>query len=191
MKQIPLGDNLFALVDDWHYERIVQFGRWRYLHDRHTYYAISDIPSIMVRMHQLIIPVPKGMVIDHLDGKGYNNQEYNLRAVTLSQNRHNGKAPITNTSGCRGIEQTSTGMFRGRITVNGTSHRTMCFETFSEAVQALVTLRKKLLGDFSTLDIFDQNTEYSHNSKRSRLLETLSEFINGDNEETSNLSEFF
>jgi hypothetical protein len=122
-------------------------------------------------MHQLIVPVPPGMVIDHLDGKGYNNQEYNLRAVTLSQNRHNGKAPITNTSGCRGIEETATGKFRGRIVVEGERHSTQCFDTFEEAVEALTELRKTVLRGFATLDILERNGEDLKRGLRSVLNE--------------------
>jgi hypothetical protein len=44
-----------------------------------------------------------GLCIDHIDGNKTNNRIENLREVTQSQNRHNSKIPVTNTSGIKGI----------------------------------------------------------------------------------------
>jgi hypothetical protein len=44
-----------------------------------------------------------GLYIDHIDGNKTNNRIENLREVTQSQNRHNSKISVTNTSGIKGI----------------------------------------------------------------------------------------
>ena len=101
MKQIPLTQGKFALVDDEDYERVNQY-KWHASRAPHTYYASRKIRlslgqkriGRMQRMHHFIIGHPPiGFETDHIDGKGLNNQKYNLRFVTHRQNLQNWHHP--------------------------------------------------------------------------------------------------
>ncbi len=54
-------------------------------------------------MHRLLIKIPNGFQIDHIDGNGLNNQKLNLRIATASQNQINRGKQKNNTSGFKGV----------------------------------------------------------------------------------------
>jgi AP2 domain len=91
MKEIPLSQGKFALVDDADFEWLNQW-KWYTLRSGHTYYArrndcSGDQPR-MVRMHRLIMGEPEGE-IDHINGYGFDNQRGNLRLATDPENQWN------------------------------------------------------------------------------------------------------
>jgi len=42
-------------------------------------------------MHRLILDVPDGLQVDHIDGDGLNNRRSNIRMCTAAQNRQNSR----------------------------------------------------------------------------------------------------
>jgi hypothetical protein len=97
VKEIPLTKGKVALVDDEDYEMLVDVGSWHSHRSRHVEYAEHITPhdangkQTTIMMHHLIMCVPKGMQIDHIDGNGLNNQKNNLRVVTNRINQMNRK----------------------------------------------------------------------------------------------------
>jgi len=97
MKEIKLSQNKVALVDDEDYEYLNQF-KW-YAHKNHrTFYAIRKTRKNeiggrgkLVWMHRVIMNTPIRLQSDHIDHNGLNNQKYNLRNCTNSQNQLNSK----------------------------------------------------------------------------------------------------
>lgn len=106
MKQIPLTQGKFALVDDDDFERVSQF-KWNACHKRHTWYAHRSKKAKPYRytysMHRFIMDEPEGLEVDHIDGNGLNNQKSNLRIATRSQNACNRGKAAHNKSGFKGI----------------------------------------------------------------------------------------
>lgn len=94
MKEIQLTQGKVALVDDEDFERLNQF-KWYAHKDGKTFYAMRSLPRIngrqhKIRMHHIVIGFPlKGLMSDHCDGNGLNNQRGNLRFVTSRQNSQN------------------------------------------------------------------------------------------------------
>lgn len=97
MKTIPLTKGYGTMVDDEDYEMLVGYGSWHSHRSRHVEYAEhitqrdANGKQTTVKMHHLIMHVPKGMQIDHIDGCGLNNQKINLRVVTNRINQMNRK----------------------------------------------------------------------------------------------------
>ena len=79
MKKIHIVDEIYAMVDDEDYDRLVKY-RWGFSDG----YAVRDHKRIA--MHREIMQCPKGLVVDHIDGNRMNNQKYNLRIMTQSEN---------------------------------------------------------------------------------------------------------
>ena len=92
MKEIILSQGLVAWVDDGMYRELNQYN-WYANKSRNTYYArrhvVGDSDKKITMHHAVMGFPPKGFVSDHRDGNGLNNRRYNLRFVTLRQNRQN------------------------------------------------------------------------------------------------------
>jgi hypothetical protein len=92
MKEIPLSQGLFALVDDEDFEELNKF-KWFVQKNKNTFYAKRHIKKeeqdTTIYMHNIIMKTPKEMVTDHINHNGLDNQKSNLRIVTQRQNMHN------------------------------------------------------------------------------------------------------
>lgn len=87
MKEISLTRGYVALVDDEDFDKISGFS-WYPKFEKGRIYAVT---SGSVRMHRLVVGcVPfDGVLVDHHDLNGLNNQKGNLRKATVSQNSAN------------------------------------------------------------------------------------------------------
>ena len=83
MKEITLTQGKFAQVDDWNFEKLNRF-KWCTARHKKRYYAVTRICGQNVYMHHMVLNT-EGK-IDHEDGNGLNNQEYNIREATHQQN---------------------------------------------------------------------------------------------------------
>lgn len=123
MKKIPLTNEKFALVDDEDFDDLIKF-KWyasRYYKD-HCFYAIRREGNKTILMHRQIMRTPKGMVTDHKDHDGLNNQRSNLRICTHAENIRNSEKTFNGTSKYRGVSVKDMGKnkyYRGRIFLNG------------------------------------------------------------------------
>ena len=104
MKQIPLTQDKFTLVDDENFEELNKY-KWTYMKG----YAIRGIGGRKNRrtlyMHREIIKTPEEMFTDHIDRDGLNNQKSNLRIVDKSKNMFNSKISSRNKSGYKGVHK--------------------------------------------------------------------------------------
>jgi len=112
MKEIQLTQGYVALVDDEDFERVSAY-KWSVNTVTKkdgsviTYAkrnARRDVGEKIWCMHRLILGVTDPKVeVDHEDHDGLNNQRYNLRVASGSQNQHNARIRSDNTSGFKGV----------------------------------------------------------------------------------------
>lgn len=94
MKKLLLNKGRYALVDDEDFEFLSQ---WKW-YVSNTGYAVRDqylgkidgrYKSKTVMMHREILNAPKGMDVDHRNGRRLDNRKENIRICTRSQNLAN------------------------------------------------------------------------------------------------------
>ena len=94
---IRLAQPKYAKVDPEDYERLRKY-EWFARKGRNCFYAQGYVlagkagKNRLIYMHQMVIKIPDGMVIDHINLDGMDNRSTNLRPATHSQNmRHRKK----------------------------------------------------------------------------------------------------
>lgn len=169
MKQIPLTQGKYALVDDEDYEYLNQWKWQAYTSKtRQTYYATrTDRTNIKrtVFMHKEILNSDKE--VDHIDGNGLNNQKSNLREAEHFQNVFNQRRRITNTSGFKGVIKRTKWYgnkpWRARISVKGKRIDLGCYTTAEEAALVYDQKAKELYGEFANLNFKENKYVISNN----------------------------
>ncbi|MHC4439277.1 MAG: AP2/ERF family transcription factor [Planctomycetota bacterium] len=85
----------YAKVDPADYKRLrkYKFIAWK---AKNCFYAQMLEPNVItskkvLHMHQIILEVPEGMVVDHINNDGMDNRSANLRPATKAQNSYNRK----------------------------------------------------------------------------------------------------
>lgn len=91
MKEIKLKGGSITYVDDEDYEYLNQF-HWleSYGYAKRNIMINGKLKSLL--MHRVIMKPPVNLVVDHIDHNKLNNQKYNLRNCTSSENVMNGYA---------------------------------------------------------------------------------------------------
>lgn len=108
MKTIPLTQGKVALVDDEDYDALAAH-RWYAKKSRGSrFYAVRNGPQgrgprQTVLMHAAIAGTPTGMVTDHIDRDGLNNQRSNLRVCNIAENASNRGKNKNNSTGFKGV----------------------------------------------------------------------------------------
>ncbi|MDD5551392.1 MAG: HNH endonuclease [Candidatus Omnitrophica bacterium] len=155
MKKTKLTRGKVALVDDEDYERTTQY-RWCAMHINYQWYADRALSkkepkNAFTEMHRFIMNPPKGMMVDHRDGNGLNNQKSNLRICTRAENMMNrGKQP-NNTSGYKGV-RINKGIIIAQIGFKNWNYHIGCFPDKESAARAYDKRAKELFGDFARLN---------------------------------------
>jgi hypothetical protein len=108
MKTISLSQNKVALVDDEDFERLSS-RKWYAAKERYTFYAVRTVKrngkNTTIRMHREVLRLSKddGVVVDHRDMNGLNNQKENIRKADKTINNLNKRLQKNNSSGFRGV----------------------------------------------------------------------------------------
>jgi hypothetical protein len=120
---IPLTKGQWTIVWEPDYEWLMQ-RLWLANPNRvGGYYARTcareeDGKNLHVDMHQILLPLPSGMEVDHKNGNTLDNRRDNLQPATKGQQAQNKKRYRNNTTGMKGttVDQ---GRPRARISVGG------------------------------------------------------------------------
>ena len=159
MKEIPLTQGKFALVDDEDYELLIK-NKWRVSIGYATRNQITysrELKKIVKQhsflMHRVITNAPKGTQIDHINGNKLDNRKVNLRICTNSQNHANTFLRKDNTSGKKGINWCKqTKSWRARITVNQKEIYLGRFKSLKKASEIYNSAATKYFGEFAKLN---------------------------------------
>jgi hypothetical protein len=157
MKEIKLTQGKFAIVDNEDYEYLNQFKWYAYKH-RNTFYAKYK----SIRMHRLILNIPQGLYVDHINHNGLDNRKENLRICTNQQNLHNSLKSYNNKSGFKGVfpliikhKSKIYYYWRVEISCNNKKYYLGTYKTKEIAALAYNEAAIKFHGEFACLNIIE------------------------------------
>ncbi len=102
------------------------------------------------RMHRLVMMVPKGLEVDHINGNGLDNRKCNLRFCTRSQNQFNKAKTKRFNNPFKGVSlHLLTGKYQAYISAHGTRHHLGLFKTPEDALAARLIAAGRLHGEFA------------------------------------------
>lgn len=158
MKRIKLTKGRYALVDDSDYDELSNY-KWCVIKNLNTFYATShayiDDKRTTIRMHRIIMNPPEGMIIDHKNGDGLDNQKSNLRICTYSENSRNINSHKNSTSKYIGVSYSSSyGTWLSMIMVDGKNKSLGYFKTELEAAIIRNIAARKYYKEFAKLNKF-------------------------------------
>ncbi len=163
MKRIPLTQGKFAIVDDEDYDRLSQWN-WSAVKPKHpgaTWYAqramrVSKVVWRPTRLHWEVVGYKW---VDHRDGDGLNNQKYNLRRCTGSQNIRNSIKKV-GTSLFKGVSwdigngKWAANIHAGDPNAKGYAKKMFLgrFDSEEEAARAYDRMARQYFGEFANLN---------------------------------------
>ncbi len=98
VKMIPLTNGYYAYVDAADFDWLNQWC-WR----ARNGYASRSEKGKQILMHRQIMQTPEGMIVDHINGNGFDNTRANIRNVTPGENAANARKRAGTTSIYKGV----------------------------------------------------------------------------------------
>lgn len=155
---VPLTKGHEATLDAADISKIGDGGWWALESKRadgtiRTVYAVrfegSKNDRKMVYMHRAISGAMTGEDVDHKDCDGTNNRRENLRKVSRSQNSHNTRRRVDNTSGHKGVSWDERSQrWHAYINKNGKRRHLGYFGSISDAATAYAAASAAMHGEF-------------------------------------------
>jgi hypothetical protein len=148
VKQIPLGDGMYAYVDAADYEWLSQWA-W----GLHNGYAGRYQKGKLVFMHREIMQPPEGKIVDHQNRNKLDNTRTNLRVCTQQENMRNASKRNGTSSRFRGVSYSRRyGKWRARIWFEGKCTDLGLFTDEIKAARAYDRKAVELFGEFARLN---------------------------------------
>mgnify|MGYP001558903680 CR=1 FL=1 len=150
------GDGKVVIVDNTDFEYLNK-NKWYLGSQRH---AIRTEKGKTIYMHKLIMNVERGFYVDHADGNPLNNQRFNLRKATNSQNQMNRKNSSINTSGYKGVTwNKKLNKWRAQIYLEKKYIYLGYFKNIKDAASAYNEKARNIFGQFSRLNHIEEYNE--------------------------------
>lgn len=152
---VPLTRGLEAVIDAADVPLVEGFN-WHARLDDGIFYAARKGPRReghkTILMHRELIGASPGLLVDHADSDGLNNQRCNLRSATPSQNSQNRRRAKNNKSGFKGVRPVPfSEKWQAIITARGAVRYLGTFATAQEASAAYAKASAELHGEFGRL----------------------------------------
>jgi hypothetical protein len=153
--EVKLSRGMVTIIDATDAD-VVNKHKWYAHRGNTTFYArCGGGLQKAVLLHRMILEVPHGLYVDHINGDGLDNRRENLRLCTTSQNKHNGRK-YRRPGGCssvfkgvsRVVERNRRIRWRTCVTVNGTKYE-MSFDTELSAARMYDELAREHFGEFA------------------------------------------
>lgn len=155
MRLLKLSNGMMAQVDDCDFDGLLKW-KWtaHYSKSGRRWYAERNGKKKTISMHRQLMNFPEGILVDHKDRNGLNNQRSNLRQATRSQNNANRRASRNNISSqFLGVAfEKDRKKWTARIRKNGIGYRLGSFATEHEAAEAYNLGAIRLHGEFANLN---------------------------------------
>jgi hypothetical protein len=149
VRMIPLTQGFYTYVDAEDFEWLNQ---WHW----HAYggYAGRCEAGKRVYMHRAIMQPPDGMVVDHVNGNGFDNTRANTPNVTRGEDMHNKGKQGGTASMYKGISrgQSSKGSWYAQVAWGDNRLRAGTFADEAEAARAYDRLAVELFGEHARLN---------------------------------------
>ncbi len=153
--QIQLTQGQVTTVDPKEYARLSQFKwhAWWNVNGK-CFYAVRtlelDGKKTTSYMHREIMRAPKGVQVDHEDHDTLNNQRYNLRCASCSENGCNRGKQINNKSGFKGVRwHTRDKCWMAAIKIHQKYKHLGTFASAEDAFEAYKQAARTLHGEFA------------------------------------------
>ncbi len=157
----PLTAHVWNLKKAGTYDRPAYYAyrQWRIRGARGEYYLHNEVWERMMGE-----PLPKGFLVDHINGDKLDNRRSNLRLATRLDNEANKRKRLTQAGGApssrwKGVSKVKDGRkkcWRSTLTYEKQQKHLGSFFTEREAAEAYNTAAKEFFGEFAHLNEFDE-----------------------------------
>ena len=114
-----------------------------------TGYLVANIQGKVTKLHRYLLHPNPSAIIDHRNGKLWDNRRSNLRECSLKENARNLKIKKTNQLGIKGIRVTAHGRYNARIVVDRQEIHLGNYLTVDEAIKARRQAEVLYYGEFA------------------------------------------
>ena len=159
-RKIKLTQGKYATVDNKDYKYLNKY-KWysMYVPVMNSFYAVRNIKisgnkQKLILMHRVIMKVPKGLEIDHINHNTLDNCKSNLRIATHSQNQMNHIKCKNKSSKYKGVSWNKQNKkWMAYIYLNGKRTYLGLFRKEIDGAYAYDKMAKKLFGRYAYLNL--------------------------------------